>query len=678
MARQKHVSLRRTFIIALISAYAVSALASTLVFIASARRLTDSYVQRVAESRSLLDQNRIKALIGREAALCLKLADDPAIKNWLADETEPTLREQAFAQLSSYQRLFRDRTIFIATAGLQDYHLALPDSFFGQPSRLDPENPADRWFYETFSRQEDYWINVNYDRLLDEVRVWINTIVRDSSGQVLGVAGTGMELTAFLADLVQHDETRVTTIISNFEGQILAHPDQAITEFNARVQRDEDRISITSLFPDKFSKTQLEEAMSYVRAHQPADFAMDSRPVILDLKQAGRPLTLAVSSIPELTWYTFVLVESALFASSLEYVPFLLAPLISLTLLILLVLTLLNRLVLLPIGLLTEASRRISDGDYNITLEVPRQYETGLLAHAFTEMSAQIRHYTGQLESMVDERTKELARSRDHILESIRYGKLVQTSIMPSAADLASNVRGHFMHLQPLDTVGGDFVFFQPTRDGFVAALADCTGHGVPGAIMSMLGASLLNRVVDTLPDAGPSDLLAELHRLLCRNLRAAQDTDHFENGMDIGLCRYQREQDSLQYCGAGLPLFVLENRASAGMRRLDGDQLHLGFSRSGKHLSFRQHSVADASTCVFVSVSDGIFDQPGGERGFGLGMQRFGSLLEEMTERKDKSADAQALGGQILEKLKAWQNSLAQRDDCSLFIFTPKKAIER
>ena len=654
-------SLRRSFVLTLAVLYSVATLVNLTVFLTSARHLTRNYVERYATARNILEQNRIRSLLGRETALCLKLADDQAIVGWLRNEADAAAEATALSQLGSYQRLFRDQTIFIAAAGSRRYFVSTRNQSITAAVVLDPANPGDRWFFETLTGSADFWINVNYDAFLDEIRVWINTALRDEAGTMVGVAGTGMDLSTFLASLVEHDERQLTSVIVNGEGQILAYRDRAIIEHNARVAVDADRIDIYQLFDQPADRAVLGETLAALASTRISAGGLDMPPVLLRLRYGGAPVTTALAAIPELGWYNLVMVEDSLVIGPGDFVPFLLATVLSLSLILGIVLVQLDQLVLRPLGALTAAANQVAKGDYRLNLALENRNETGLLAGAFRFMTGRINDYTAHLEQMVAERTSELAESRDRLLGSIRSGRLIQTSILPSERDMAEHLGAHHLWLRPLDTVGGDFAFFRPLPDGFCAAVVDCTGHGVPGAFMTMMAASLLNRIAATGPADDSGRLLQRLHLALLDNLRAAKDTAHLENGLDIALCRYRRPQAVLEFSGAGLPLFLTDRD---GPRQIDGARLHLGFERSGQ-ADLPVHRLPCGGGQRFHLVSDGILDLPGGEHGFGLSAAGF---LNHLAASWRQPLTRQAAA--IESACAAWQGLHGQRDDLCLFSF--------
>jgi serine phosphatase RsbU (regulator of sigma subunit) len=291
-------------------------------------------------------------------------------------------------------------------------------------------------------------------------------------------------------------------------------------------------------------------------------------------------------------------------------------------------------------------------------------------------MARKVEAYTAGLEREVAERTRELreanavlAESQRRVLDSINYARLIQDSIFPRRADLDAALGGHFLLSRPRDLVGGDFVFFRPMDDGFCLAVVDCTGHGVPGAIMTMMVKAHLDRVTSARAADKPSGMLAELDRLVQESLSKEGELAHFENGLDIAFCRYRAPARRLEFAGGGLPLFLWREGV---LEEIGGDHLGLGFTGGRRARSWRDHELEAGAGLRAWLVSDGVLDLPGAESGQGLGRTRLRSILAAaaplcMAEQEASIAAALAL----------WQGDRPQRDDLSLVGFIIDPALE-
>jgi|GEM_PF-2388406 len=256
----------------------------------------------------------------------------------------------------------------------------------------------------------------------------------------------------------------------------------------------------------------------------------------------------------------------------------------------------------------------------------------------------------------------ELEETQGRIMDSIHYAKLIQNSILPSERELHTYLKDHFSIIKPLDIVGGDFYLFKETKDGFCIAVVDCTGHGVPGAFMTMMANALLDRVIETNPDDTPASLLEKLHFLVQETLKSQSDSEHLENGLDIALCRVYSDTSHLLFAGAGLALCIAEGTS---VREILGDRLHIGFSQTRKTVTFTDNSVNIIPDTRYYLVTDGVLDLPGGTSGYGFGKKRLISLLSSLS-----SLSMQEQKEQLLDSLKLYQGDYIQKDDLTIIGF--------
>ncbi|SMH59424.1 SpoIIE family protein phosphatase [Azospirillum agricola] len=331
----------------------------------------------------------------------------------------------------------------------------------------------------------------------------------------------------------------------------------------------------------------------------------------------------------------------------------------------------LNRIVLGPLRRLTQLSRAMARGDYGARMATDRADEIGLLADSFNRMAETVQDHTRTLESRVEERTEALAATNRAIMDSINYAHLIQSSILPNADTLAAALTEHFVLWRPRDVVSGDFYLCRAVADGFVVAVADCTGHGVPGAFMTMTASAMLDNALDQMGGRDPAAVLS----VVDRKVRAALHQDglarslaeQFDNGLDLALCHVDPARRRLTFAGARIPLLIV---TAEGVGELRGDRHSLGYRREAgaPEVRFTNHGMALLPGQTFCLGTDGLTDQDGGERGRSFGRKRLREALERM-------------GGQPLDQLRAelehsldrHQAGRSQRDDITLFGFRPR-----
>lgn len=288
-----------------------------------------------------------------------------------------------------------------------------------------------------------------------------------------------------------------------------------------------------------------------------------------------------------------------------------------------------------------------------------------------------------KLENIVKERTREvveqkdeIARQRDvvtvqkkEITDSISYAKRIQIAVLPDEHILKESFPDHFILYRPKDIVSGDFFWMSRRGDIIVFTAADCTGHGVPGAFMSMLGVSFLNKIVNEIGIVDPSEILNELRENVVEALKQRGARDESKDGMDIALCAYNKNTRKLSFAGANNPLYII--------RKVDGqytlidknaDSMPIGIY--AKMDNFTKHDIEMWPGDSIYLFTDGFVDQFGGPDGKKFMRKRFVQMLMDHVEQP--MADQKEAYHKIIEE---WMFNTSERrphpeqtDDITLF----------
>ncbi|MDD3267839.1 MAG: cache domain-containing protein [Syntrophomonadaceae bacterium] len=315
-----------------------------------------------------------------------------------------------------------------------------------------------------------------------------------------------------------------------------------------------------------------------------------------------------------------------------------------------------------PLNQLRQAVLRFSQKDFTARSQVNSEDEIGDLSKSFNEMAAIIQEYNRSLESMVEARTQELQDKNQNIMESINYSKRIQESILPDLVNYHGIAYDdHFVVWKPRDTVGGDFYWSKQKDDTVFIAIADCTGHGVPGALMTMTVNAILDRIIDEDRAQMPAAILKRLNRILKETLR--QDTpDALTNdGADVGLCMIRPDRKEMVYAGSKISLFAYQENE---IIQIKGDRQSLGYKRSRLDYEYTDHPLS-LDNQMFYLTTDGLLDQNGEEINKSFGITRFKQTLLDM---KDLSMDQQK--ELLLEVLNKYMGCESQRDDITIIGF--------
>ncbi|GFE60145.1 SpoIIE family protein phosphatase [Geobacter sp. AOG2] len=656
-------SIRSKFIVVIVLVYLVIGSVTMFAFYTGSNRIIDVFAQRFATKEALLEKNKILSIIDREVVLARKMADDPVLKRWAVAENNPQAKREALEQLESYRRSFRDHSCNITLNSSRTYYMFTGEGVPGRPATtvLHADNPADKWYFATMRNVDDFALNLDYDRLIKKSKVWINAIVRGAGGEKLGIASSGIDITDFLNKIVYSKEQGLSTILIDGSGIVQAHEDRKIVEHNANERDEGKKVTIYRLMDDPRKQEQMRTAIATLSSQK-------SEVVAFPARFGGKKYLAAVSFMPGVGWFNVVLVDVSRVISMREFLPIVVVMFVSLLLVIVTIALLMNRMVLAPLTSLSAATRQVAGGRYDITLPVTRNDEIGELTATFNTMTETVSDYTNNLETKVRERTDELSaanrmveESRNRIMESISYARIIQASILPEP-DLMSRCLGeHAVLYRPKEIVGGDFYYLRELPGRSLLACIDCTGHGVPGAFMTMTVNSVMNHVVDVVCSDDPARILGELNRVMQQTLHL-RDVDA---GFDIALCMLDRYAGRLLFAGAGLSLYIA---TAEGVHEIKGDHQRVGYKGSRLDFVYTNHEVALTSGDTCYLTTDGLLDEPGGDLRYGFGSERFKAMLAGYG-RLALPAQADAFE----RILSDYRGTNPQRDDVTLVGFRPK-----
>ena len=248
---------------------------------------------------------------------------------------------------------------------------------------------------------------------------------------------------------------------------------------------------------------------------------------------------------------------------------------------------------------------------------------------------------------------------KNEIIESINYAQRIQSAMLPPDTYFSELLNEHFVLYKPRDIVSGDFYWIRQVKQYIVLVVADCTGHGVPGAFMSMLGMSNLNEIVQRREITQAKDVLNELRKQIKRSLRQQGKRDESKDGIDMAICVLDLKSMKMQYAGANIPLYLIKDvKGTPELKEIKPDRMPLGYYHS-KDKSFVNHDIQLEMGDTFYMFSDGFVDQVGGEQKKKFLSKNFKTLLLEI---QDRTMNDQK---EILEKTLAdWMGDTSQIDD--------------
>ena len=295
--------------------------------------------------------------------------------------------------------------------------------------------------------------------------------------------------------------------------------------------------------------------------------------------------------------------------------------------------------------------------------------ENDELGHALLVMRDELKETERNLEQKVQERTEEVVKQRDEIekqrekvqelykdvRDSIVYAKRLQTSILPTDDKVLNVCPESFVLYKPKDIVSGDFYWFEMVGNKALFSVVDCTGHGVPGAFMSLLGSNGLNSAINEGKLDSPAPILDYLNKSIFDSLNKGDISNEVRDGMDVAICSINYDTLELEYAGANNPLYIIRDN---NFLITKPNKMAIGSFTPGDEI-YTNHTIQLEKGDRIYIFSDGYPDQFGGPRGRKLMYNRFREYLLDI-----KETPIEAQGIELNKRLAAWQGKMDQIDD--------------
>jgi serine phosphatase RsbU (regulator of sigma subunit) len=281
----------------------------------------------------------------------------------------------------------------------------------------------------------------------------------------------------------------------------------------------------------------------------------------------------------------------------------------------------------------------------------------------YTAIALENANLVENLEDKVKERTTEVVKQKEiieetnkHITDSIKYAKRIQEAFLPSESSITEHFENSFILYKPKDIVSGDFYWVERKGNKILFAVVDCTGHGVPGAFMSIIGFNGLNQIVNEYNYTRPSDILTHLNKSISNTLRQHVEDSKIRDGMDVAICSIDLENNKLEFAGAFSPLFILRNNE---VLKFKGDKHPIGNFVGVEEYEFTNNEIDLLPEDKIYIFSDGFVDQFGGPNGKKLKYNYFRKLLLD-NHKKPMPKQKEAINTFFEE----WRTGFEQIDD--------------
>ena len=304
-----------------------------------------------------------------------------------------------------------------------------------------------------------------------------------------------------------------------------------------------------------------------------------------------------------------------------------------------------------------EFSLNVGAGNFSMQYEPLSEHDE--LGQALLRMRDDLASYRHEMESKVALQTSEIRDQKERVTElysdlqaSIDYAQRLQETILPGTEAIREVFPDHFIFFRPKATVSGDFYWFANKGKKRMVAAADCTGHGVPGAFMSLVGHNALNQATKVYNK--PSQVLNAVNRLSAQALRA-HENHLVKDGMDIALVSIDTDSMELEFSGAQNPAYIMR---SGELIELEGDAFSIGSYVNGEREFTHKNFTLQSGDSIYV-FSDGYADQFGGPQGKKFMRKQFRQMLVEIA-----SLDMAKQREEITRRFDQWKGEGEQLDD--------------
>jgi len=547
--------------------------------------------------------NQVQGRIDRAVETSRMLADNPAVAEWVAGaERDDRLGSLVKRMLADLPRQYDYTNSFVVSAVTGQYWTESGSVL----NVVSESNPDDSWFFQTIAAGRKSKVMVDFNAERQDTFVFVNVLIGDAD-RPLGVAGIGLSLKDLSADFAGYKMLGGSRIwMVGADGSIQLADDYSLTGTNIA-----DRLTASALA--EWNKGNAAESYVFEANDR------DGRKVDMIRYPIGQADMQLLVQIPRS--------QTTGFLKSIRNNTTVVA-----------VLSL-----IVSVYFFTYISRRIAD-PYKRALKL-----------------------NDELEAIVAERTEALSEKNRIMTESVAYANRIQQAVLPSAGVLQDAFAEHLAYWKPRDGVGGDFYWVKRDADtgALWIAVGDCSGHGVPGALMTMLSVSLLDRIVEQIqPDRdSPAQVMHRLNELLKVTLGQKESDGQTDDGLDLGLFRIRGERTV--YAGAGILLFV---RDAEGIRLIRGDKPRIGYRRTPLDTAYTDHDVRTDTNGIYYLATDGIPDQSGGPKKLSLGKTK---LTEWLASYGGLPLAEQRL--RFEADMTAFMDQEHQRDDMTLFAFRLK-----
>ncbi len=471
---------------------------------------------------------------------------------------------------------------------------------------LQEDNPEDKWFWNVLKSKKTIDFNIGYDSVTKNTFLFVNTIMGSVDNPV-GITGVGMNINEITKEFKEFKVGK--------ESNLWIIDDKGIIQLSDNVED----------IGKKYSEFVPEGVVNNIENN--STDAKQEVKVSQYSKENNKIVDYSYCKLSSGDWTLFYEIprtESISLLDSLRNN------------------TIINVILVLAFFMILF---------YFISKKIANPYEQAILMNK-------------ELENKVNIRTQELRESNQKINDSIEYAKRLQESILPSLEELKKSFMENFVIWKPKDTVGGDFFWLREIEDVLVFVVGDCTGHGVPGAFMTMTVNAILHNIVNTINKEDPSMILQELHIQLRQALNKNSNPSSVDDGLDIAIFSIKKKA-SLIYAGANIELYI---KREGEVKVFKPQTRGIGYRDIELKENLKNEIIQIQEGDIFIVTTDGFIHQNGGERKYPFGKKRLRNMIKECEFK-----DFESIKSKFENTMEVYKGNEEQRDDITVLGFKIK-----
>ncbi len=306
----------------------------------------------------------------------------------------------------------------------------------------------------------------------------------------------------------------------------------------------------------------------------------------------------------------------------------------------------------------TKNFRNWEPSEVSFLFQISEFISYGFSIHERNLFEEEMEFMNLNLQQLIEKKTEEIESKNKDILDSIRYAERIQKTILPEESEYKSFFSDSFVLYRPKDIVAGDFYWCMNTPEELLFAVCDCTGHGIPGAFLSIISYKILKRVVEKFELREPAEILDKVNESFNDHFKKELNT--IKDGMEIGLISVKKNQDGsflVKYSGANISLYYGSPAEDFKLNKIKATKQSICFSET--KLKHEQFEIVLPKNSMLYLFTDGIFDQFGGESGKKIKRNK---IVETIQKNIKESCDEQSK--LIFDEFNSWKGDLEQLDD--------------